>query len=315
MVIRAMAHNYEQIKTAEVTMEMMIEEDPSNLPTAGRKTAPKRAPRPAFSDTPILGSSRTNKHVIIRGEDVRYEERIGEGASETTIVRKQGNVFHYARNTRQMDIRRADELQRTPIDPREVGTVNASIGLADLLRSSDLLGAEVLNRPGPTSLARVVIRYGPRREPVSFEFDASARFLPTLIVVTRPDGTLKSCLELTYQDILDGKASFLKDAVERFYRPGATKTPTENGWYQRIQHTVTHLRINQPVNDSAFEIHVPDGTVIADTIAKTWHVQGKQSQETRSFSRRLVWYGAGIGLLLSVALLIYVKVRRGSAFH
>ncbi len=307
MVIQAMAHNYEQIKTADVTIEVVSEEDPSTLPAYLLQPDPKPKAQKSSAVTTFSGPYRRTQHVIIRGEDLRYEAQ-GDGGYSATTVFKNGVVSDYVASTKQLAIRRPDSLTVPAMDPREVGAVFASVPLADLLRSSELLAAELIDRGDSTTVAHVVLKYGPGR--IEYEFDSSVGFLPTAKLGFGGDGYLKSWLRVTYQQVLDGKAWFLKEAVRLSYPPRAMKTPSEMGWYQRWRQTVTALRINQPVDDSVFAIDVPDGTVIADRVNKTFSVQGQDSPGSRSSSPRFVWYGAGIGvtLLLTVlGVLIYLR--------
>lgn len=309
MVIRATAHNYEPIKTAEVTIEVVSEEDPSTLPAYLFQPDPKRKQDKNIVDVAASASFRRTKRVIIRGDDVRYQAQGDGGFSKTTVI-KDGVVSDYVPSTKQLAIRRPESLTVGPIDPREVGAVSASMGLADVLRSNRLLGAELIDRGNSTTVARVVLEYGRGR--IEYEFDSSVGFLPTAELAFGADEYLGSWLRITYQEVLGGKARFLREAVRLSYPPRATKTPTETGWYQRMRQTVTGLRINQPVDESVFAINVPDGTVIADNINKTYSVQGQDSLRRQRSSGRFVWYGAGIGvtiLLIFVAVMIYVRSR------
>jgi len=260
MVVRAMAHNYEQIKSAEVTIEVKSEEDRSVLPAYLLKPDPK--PR---QDPNILGvfsvAFRHTQHVIIRGEDLRYELHRNDGISQTTVC-KAGKVFDYVPATGQLNIRWTRDFRMPPMDPREVGTADSSVALADFLRSKELVDARLVKREASSTIARVVLKY--ERAQVQYEFDSSLGFLPTLKVATNPDGSVISWLQISYQDVLDGKARFVKEAVERFFPPGATKTPTEKGWHQRIRYTVTKLQINPEIDDKAFQMDMAADTRVYD---------------------------------------------------
>jgi hypothetical protein len=260
MVIRAMAHNYEQIQSAEVTIEVNSEEDRSVLPAYLLRPDPK----PRQDPNSVLVASVSfglTQHVILRGEDLRYEVHRNGGISQTTIC-KGGKVFDYVPATGQLDIRWRRDFRVPPMDPREIGAVDGSVALADLLRSKELVDARLVQRKESTTVARVVLKYGPDR--VQYEFDSSVGFLPTLTVATKPDGSVKSWLQISYQDVLDGKARFLKEAVRRSFPPRGPKTATENGWYQRLRYTVTKLQINPKVEDKTFQIDVPNDTFVYD---------------------------------------------------
>ncbi len=192
-----------------------------------------------------------------------------------------------------------------PIDPREVGAVFTSMGLADLLRSRELVDARLIGRRDSMTVAQVVVKTGVDRN--EYEFDSSVGFLPTRKCTTiLSDGSLKSCLEVSYQEVLDGRARFLKEAVEKFFPPGVAESPADTGWRQRIRQTVTELRINQEVQESVFDIHVPVGTVVSDRITKKVHVHGMESPESETSSRHLILiWCAGVGVLLIVAFAVY----------
>jgi len=260
MVIRAMGRNYEQIKSAEVTMEVNSEEDRSVLPAYLLKPDPKPRQDPNILDV-FSVAFRHTEHLVIRGEDLRYEVHRNDGISQTTVY-KAGKVFDYVPTTGQLNIRWRRDFRVPPIDPRDVGTIDSSMALADLLRSKELVEARLLKREDSTTVARVVLKY--ERDRVQYEFDSSVGFLPTLKVATSPDGSVKSWLQISYQDVLDGKARFVKEAVRRSFPPDGPKTPTEKGWYQRMRYTVTKLQINPEVDDKAFQIDVPVDTFVYD---------------------------------------------------
>jgi outer membrane lipoprotein-sorting protein len=260
MVIRAMARNYEQIKSAEVTIDVSSEEDRSVLPARLLKPDPK----PREFDNVMVVVSTSFKHterVIMRGENLRYEVHRNREIAQTTVCQA-GKVFGYEPATKQLNVRWRRDFRVPLMDPREIGTIDSSISLAELLRSKELVEARLVNREDSTSVARIVLKYGP--DQLQYEFDESVGFLPTLKVATKPDGTVKTWLQISYQDVLDGKAKFVKEVVRRTFPPRGPKTPTENGWYQRMRYTVTKLQINPEVDDKTFRIDVPRDTFVFD---------------------------------------------------
>ena len=302
MVINAIEANYSQIETARVVFhetheDPTVEEDQeltSTLPGGGQVTVWK-SPRRECNGTYLL-----------RGDDVRVElDPVKEGGpvGKRTFLRKDGVWTQYVPGKSQAWIRRQQKMaNRPPLDLRELASDGVRRGVIDLLREEKVVSARLVDHEG-RSVARVVVEKSAQSQR-TYEFAAEENFLPTRVYTERrDDDSLIQVVDIEYEDVLDGRAKFVRRMDTRFFAKGATKVPTSTDWRKRITLAVLECDLNTELDERAFVLDVAIGTRVVDSVKqKTYRTQ----PPPRSRSRTWWWMCLGAtGLFLCLLALLH----------
>lgn len=304
LVIDAMENYFGPIETAELTVREVVED----ATVAQRKVTVHKTP-----DGRQVRVSRTPRresyaHVLLGHGDLRVDRaRRADGTAVfERLARIDGIWTQHVPESGAAWIRRPNGMPGMfPIDPRQVGSQDIRRSLIDVLREDTILSARLTRSPGGEDRVRIVAK-PLQGTPTTYEFSGSVGFLPTRFTTRWPDGSLLQLTDYQYQDVLDGKAKFLKKVTRAFFAQGVTRQPREDQWRQRIIREVTGaIVLNRPVAREAIAITLPPGTRIYDATRSDIYV----SQQPIN-GRPLSWWWYGLAFLGCAALLVSLKIVR-----
>ena len=133
-------------------------------------------------------------------------------------------------------------------------------------------------------------------------------FLPIRWETHWADGSLLQSIVYEYDDVLDGKAKFLKTLIRRFYKEGVTLSPDSALWNQQIVRNVTVLSVNQPIPPSTFTIEFAPGTRVTDNTKGAVYRTAPLRSDAESSATIGSWNViATVSLLVSLVIVRVVK--------
>lgn len=215
--------------------------------------------------------ARTTESVTFRGADVLARIEGRDGSCDQLFLRRGDSWKVYTRSMNRLQIVDREGLpDRIPVDPREIGSGSIRRSLIDRLNAPDVAEAAMIESAG-ARIGRVVriMKTDVGVESRTFyEFSPDDRFLLRRAISTI-DGNVISILDLNYQDVLDGRAKFLKSSSLKFYAP---KSPLEaldpEAWHQEVRVDVQELTLNRGVDDEAFdELSLPKDVEVFNSSA------------------------------------------------
>ena len=101
------------------------------------------------------------------------------------------------------------------------------------------------------------------------EFDTIRNNLPTRVIILRDLDPQKIgiVLDITYQEIIPGRAWFFKKATCRFFGHEPVRSADSEAWRQTVSvETKGPLHVNEPIDDDTFVVPIPPGTRISDAV-------------------------------------------------
>jgi hypothetical protein len=147
-----------------------------------------------------------------------------------------------------------------PLDPREPG-VDVQRRLVDRLREDKLLSAETFERPDGGEAVRIVAQDA-RGGKWLTECDPARNHLPTRVGQLIDGDLFNTTTEVTYREVIPGKAWFPIEATKKIFFPGV-RTPDAPGWRALLIHQLRgDLVLNEEIPDSEFEQRLPAGTEV-----------------------------------------------------
>jgi hypothetical protein len=305
MVIDAVNANYSQIRSAyavlsDVTQDSTVEKQEEitrRLP--GGEAIIWKLPRMELKGTWWL-----------RGDDLRYDqEPLGSTPASLAriIVRKEGVWTQYSPNSSHAWIRRTESLPGFFLaDLREIGSESVKRGMVDVLREDWIVSAQLVQNDSPQGFVRIITER-PSGDRTTYEFAVEENLLPTRFYTKRGDGSLVQFAEIEYQDVLEGRAKFLRRMTRRYFDKGVTDIPSEEGWRQWISLEVVELELNREVPDELFALEFPPGTRVDDTLRHDIYKTRPPPEP-----RRLAWrWLLFLGLPAVVLLLLAVRAIKG----
>ena len=215
--------------------------------------------------------TRTAESVTFRGGDVLARIEGRDGSCDQLFLRRGDTWKVYTRSMNRVQIVDREGLpDRIPVDPREIGSGSIRSSLIDRLNAPDVAEAAMVESAGARigRVVRIVKTDNGVESRTIYEFSPEDRFLLRRAIST-VDGRVVSILDLNYQDVLDGRAKFLKSSSLKFYAP---KSPLEalapETWHQEVRVDVEELTLNQDVDDEAFDdLSLPKDVEVFDSSA------------------------------------------------
>ena len=308
LAIDSITRNYSLIKTAQLTIRQVSEN--TYLPKPGvyvRRTPSGRKVRDTIRSRQSPRTEWTLR-IALRGSDIRVDR--SSAASTSSKPSPETHAFvngvwtQYVPDVSAAWIRRPEELPRLlPLDPRRPAADHAQRDVTDVLHQGTIVSAILTTSPEGKPLVRIVVR-SEDGSPTTYDFAGEANFLPTRVMTRWPDGSLLQLVDIEYQDVLDGKAKFLKRMSRRFFAKGVTSSPTTIGWRQHLSQEVTgNLRLNDGIADAVFEVRLPSGTRVTDNIRRDVY-----TAHAGHAPEPFLWWWHTIGII--AALFVLVAVRR-----
>ena len=162
-------------------------------------------------------------------------------------------------------IRAPEDMASVPNpDPREIGATDIRRPFVDALRTSQIASAEYVRSEQGGEIIKI-ITHGDGDMRTVYEFRSQANFLPTRSYLMAIDDSIVSILDITYQDVLDGNAKFLKSAKTVVFRAGAVDSPDDATSPIGVSTvTVDSLLVNEPVGIDEFSLVMSEGTRVSD---------------------------------------------------
>ncbi len=253
---------------------------------------------------------------IFKGDKRRYDQYADGGAGPLgTWVYDDRGVLQYVPERQIAWLRPhiPSVTKALPVlDPRDFGLPDGKCGLSDMLLHDRIIEARTTADASGQDVVRVELTnaYGQR---VTLTFSPLRNCLPSSITYHHPDGSVAFSTDYEYAEVAPNAVWFPSQATCRFYSIGQAKVGTEDGWKQR--HSI-HLRgkivLNQDVNDDEFNITLPKGTLLHDDVSHKMGVLGESTSGINPIQPArwtLIWMALGIGLIVSLALGVYLARR------
>ena len=307
MVIDAIRSNYSMIKTADVSISEISEDarvrklDSSVKRNAhGGEIRITRVPRAEWK-----------VRVVTQGDDMRLDRVPSESGprfGEESRACLNGVWTHYTPGSSAAWIHKTEDLPGMfPEDPRQLGSDDVRRSVIDILREDRLVSAELTKSEAGEALVRVVAESN-KVVRTTYEFGAKSGFLPVRLMTRWPDGSVLQLVDFEYQDVLDGKAKFLKRLTRRFFAKGATEKPATTGWRQSLVREVEGLVLNEAIRSERFEIELPPNTRVCDNVRQVIYRATEPVSETRQ--TRWPYTVALVGVIVALISLRTYKHTR-----
>lgn len=263
MAIDAVRSNYALIESAKCTLREI------------RTDATAAKPGVAVRKMPGGGQVRVvhwprmqwDVRVTLRGDDLRVDRKPAGSAAgfgpETRMFSK-GIWTQYTPGSSSAWVHRTEDMPGMfPLDPRQLGSDDARRSVLDILREDRIVSAGLATSTDGKAIVQIVARTA-RGVRTTYEFDSEANFLPTRFWTNWPDGSVLQLVEIQYQDVLDGRAKFLKKLTRRFFAQAVTQVPSASGWRESFSREVVAIVLNGPVAADTFQLDLPPGTRVSD---------------------------------------------------
>ena len=119
----------------------------------------------------------------------------------------------------------------------------------------------------------------------TYVVDTERNHLPTRIASLYDDGSLHYLDEIAYQEVVPGKAWFVREWSRKVFMPEVrAQDPTAQGWHQMVLlRTIGDLQVNMHLPDDAFHVEMPPGTRVTDQVhSSTYHVGLEPERDSES---------------------------------
>lgn len=313
-IVAGSEHNYGQLKTLKARFELQIdslwvEKNLLGVTIKGKGKLADDFP-PHFS---IKGAW------ILRGADLSYscDSEDGKDAKER-ILSVNGVTTRYNANAKGAWINSSSQaVPHFGLDPRQLGLMSDSRSLSRVLLEGQVIKVTYpLKQDDMSNIVQVTLKDKNERR-ILFDFSPDTSFLPTRIVYyyDKEDLYPNVVTRIKYRELLSGSAWFPEYAKnEIFLRPASGKT--DHGECTTVSSitVIGAIEVNGAIDDRAFALDFPKGTVVHDNINKTRIKTGEQSitlQEPSYLSWELRWSALVLLVLLAGLCALLLHKQRG----
>jgi outer membrane lipoprotein-sorting protein len=154
-----------------------------------------------------------------------------------------------------------------PINPMDAASPSIVYNVVEFLRKCKVIRAEMRNDAQGGSVVSATLK-GPVGGVGEYEFSSANSYLPKQILFFYPDGTLNQELLFSYTPVLENRSFILAKKRHRYFPKGVTKRPQDMGWNQQQDLVLSDVQLNQPIPSKEFQLDIPAGVSIRDTINK-----------------------------------------------
>ena len=210
------------------------------------------------------------ERISLRGDDL-LREGIGEDGHIWTF---HGGVWtQYVPKHNTAWLRLPEQMPGVaPLDPRNIASMEQRSLFVDSLRADRVIEAgparTLDGQPRITALMEHTFD-AEHKERYRCEFDTMRNNLPTRVIIFRDLDQQKIgiVLDITYQEIIPGRAWFFKKATCRFFGREPVRSPDSEAWRQTVSvETKGPVHVNEPIDDDTFVVPIPPGTRISDAV-------------------------------------------------
>jgi hypothetical protein len=216
----------------------------------------------------------------------------------------------YSKDMKQAWIHRNNQMGSfDAMDLRSFGTFDAKLDIPTLLAQGRITSAAWATS-GDVLLIDLVL---PRGQAMSFAFDRRLSFLPVMAATRHTDATIAGCLSMTYKAHTNDGAFLLDSAVRRAFAPGDHKAPpvTANDWLQQATIKVTDVSLNRVFEVSIFDVELPAGTTIQDSVTGSVRISGWEDRTPRTRGVATLAVILAVGTTCAcLAMFLYLRFRR-----
>jgi hypothetical protein len=225
------------------------------------------------------------ERVLLCGDDL-LREGMGEDGQIWSL---HGGVWtQYVPKQKTAWLRLPEQMPGVPpLDPRNIASLEQRSLFVDSLRKDRVIEtgpARTLDgQPRITALMEHTFD-AEHKERYRCEFDTIRNNLPTRVIILRDLDPQKIgiVLDITYQEVIPGRAWFFKKATCRFFGHEPVRSPDSEAWRQTVSvETKGPLHVNEPIDDDTFVVPIPPGTRISDAV----HASSKRKGD--AMQRRL----------------------------
>jgi hypothetical protein len=210
------------------------------------------------------------ERISLRGDDL-LREGIGEDGE---IWSFHGGIWtQYVPKHNTAWLRLPEQMPGVrPLDPRNIASMEQRSLFVDSLRADRVIEAgparTLDGQPRITALMEHTFD-AEHKERYRCEFDTIRNNLPTRVIILRDLDPQKIgiVLDITYQEVIPGRAWFFKKATCRYFGREPVRSPDSEAWRQTVSvETKGPLHVNEPIDDDTFVVPIPPGTRISDAV-------------------------------------------------
>ena len=246
-VIEGIKSNYAALKTVVATIERRLTD-----PSVSERTE-ERFENEGFVAVMVREPVSVRSNIVtLRGRDLRSDPLDNDGTLWTCVddVWTQYSATHetaWIRKTGQMP-------GMSPIDPREVGSTELREPLLDRLRDSELRSFE------RTEDGIEILWIRPSGKQYRCRVDPQRNYLPTMFEYLDDEGKPYLIIDIEYQRV--GEHVWFLDRAQTRYLISGQVSETR---------TLGRPRVNEEIPDHIFEIKLPVGTRVSDSVHHSIH--------------------------------------------
>lgn len=251
-VIEGIRSNYAAMKTVVATIERRIT-DPSVSERTEERFENERGVVVVMVREPV---SVRSSIVTLRGPDLRSDPLGGDGAVWTCV---DDTWTQYSATHETAWIRKTGQMPgMSPIDPREVGSTELREPLLAQLNGSELKSFERTE----DGIEILWVRTGGRLSGKQYRcrVDSQKNYLPTMFEYLNDEGEPYLIIDIEYQRV--GEHGWFLDRAQTRY--------LISGQVSEIR-ILGRPRVNEEIPDEVFEIELPVGTRVSDSVHHSIH--------------------------------------------